>query len=192
MAREGRGWLSSLDLVPEVGRPAVEWADAELDRRDRVQSEILEELNERLAAAGVDAISRSAFNRHALRRALKQDARDWKLSLNGVADQFSGKDVDDSNLVVGEMIKSILWAAIQARGEEIDAKTAGEIARGYRHVVAAQLLSAQQRAKREQEFELKAEAAIDNVAKATGLTTDQAARLRSEILGVRPKETQGG
>ena len=53
--RPGRGRLSSMDLIPEEGQDDIVWAVAELNKRQRSAKEILFDLNDRLAAKGIDA-----------------------------------------------------------------------------------------------------------------------------------------
>lgn len=190
---DGRGRLSSLDLVPDEGRDEIHWAFVELNKRERSQADILFELNDRLAVHGIDPISKSAFNRAAVRASIAaRNVAEMRQVFAGIADQFSAKDIDDSNVVIGEMIKNMLMAVIQSVDGVIDAKGAMELAKGFHHVAAGQKLSAEQRAKRAAEFETKAEAAIETVVKATGLTAEQAAQLRRDLLGVRTPGASGG
>jgi hypothetical protein len=71
MARKGRGWLSSIDLLPEEAQPAMAQAIHALTERKKTQLEILDELNAELALLDPPQgpISRSAFNRHSLVKA---------------------------------------------------------------------------------------------------------------------------
>ena len=80
-ARQTRGRLSSLDLLPEDCTDDVVWAMGELNARKRSQADILFELNDRLAVKGCDIISKSAFNRRAVRVALIQARREEDAAL---------------------------------------------------------------------------------------------------------------
>ena len=51
--REGRGRLSSIDLLPDEAEPEVVWALEQLRDRKLPQTAILAEFNERLADKGI-------------------------------------------------------------------------------------------------------------------------------------------
>ena len=68
---EGRGRLSSIDLLPEEAQDDILWALGELNQRQRTQADILFELNDRLEAKGFEAISKSAFNRNSTKLAAR-------------------------------------------------------------------------------------------------------------------------
>ena len=76
--RVTRGRLSSLDLSPEEGHDDIVWAMAQLNERKRSQEDIRFELNDRLAVKGIDAISKSAFNRRAVRIAPTKGLPHWE------------------------------------------------------------------------------------------------------------------
>jgi hypothetical protein len=69
--RAGRGMLSSIDMLPACCRDDVMWTNAELRHRRLTQTEILQQLNTRLAAKGIKAISKGAFSRHSVRLAIE-------------------------------------------------------------------------------------------------------------------------
>lgn len=60
--------LSSIDLMPAEGRPALEWVKARLLERQISQTDILVGLNEQLIALDLPPVSKSAFNRYAVRQ----------------------------------------------------------------------------------------------------------------------------
>lgn len=59
--------LSSLEILPAEALPALQWAFDVLRARRMTQVAILDQLNERLDALGVPQVSRSSFNRYAIK-----------------------------------------------------------------------------------------------------------------------------
>jgi len=182
--RDGRGRLSSLDLVPDEGRDEVYWALAELNKRERTQADILVELNERLEAKGLDAISRSAFNRKAVRMAAAAKRLDEARHLfAGLADRFTPEKVDEANIGLGEVIKTLIFELTdpdKAHGP----KEAMELARAYLATIQGQRLSSDRRQKLTKEFSAKTSAAVDQVAREKGLSADTVEAIKAQILGV--------
>lgn len=188
--RLGRGRLSSIDLIPEEGQDDVVWAMDELNRRSRTQADILFELNDRLQAKGLAPISKSAFNRRAV-RSYSAAARiaEQRALFSGIADKFTPESMDEGNIVLGELIKVLITEIITAGAGKISPKGAMELASGYKAAIEGQKKSSEHRAKQVREFEEKAGKAIAAVAKSQGLSAQTVARLKAEILGVeKPKE----
>lgn len=185
----GRGRLSSIDLLPPEAEEDKIWALGELAKRERTQAEILINLNDRLARKGVDAISSSAFNRHAMRKirtaSRMQEGRDL---FAGMSKQFTAENVDEQTVVLGEFMKTLILELMIDREGEATPKDAMELARAYQSVVSAQKMSSERRAKLEREFAAKTEAAIEKVTAAIGLSADRAKQLRRDLLGVRLKD----
>ena len=71
--REGRGRLSSIDLLPEEAEEDVVWALEQLRARNLPQTVILAEFNERLADKGIEAISKSSWSRYAVLKRIRED-----------------------------------------------------------------------------------------------------------------------
>ena len=69
--RAGRGMLSSIDRLPDSCRDDVAWMNGALRERRITQTEVLAQLNARLAAKGVKPISKGAFSRHSVRLAVQ-------------------------------------------------------------------------------------------------------------------------
>lgn len=69
--RNGRGQLSSIDMLPEAADEAIAWANTALRERTMPQNEILRQFNAMLADHGIASISRSAFSRHSVRLAIE-------------------------------------------------------------------------------------------------------------------------
>jgi len=184
--RQSRGRLSSIDLLPEEGQDDVVWAMDELNRRARTQADILFELNDRLAVKGIAPISKSAFNRRAVRSyAASQRIAEQRALFSGIADQFTPESVDEGNIVLGELIKTLITEIIAAGAGKISPKGAMELASGYKAAIEGQAKSSDRRAKLVAEFESKAGAAVDAVARSRGLKPETVDELKAQILGIR-------
>jgi hypothetical protein len=181
-----RNRLSSIDLVPEDAQDDIVWAIGELNQRQRTQADILFELNDRLATKGVDPISSSAFNRKAMKlRAVQIRLDEARHIFTGIADQFTPDKVDDNSIVLGEFIKMLVFELTQADASERTPKMAMELARAFHDTVKGQAMSAARRTKLESDFKQKAEAAIEKVGAARGLSPEMKDAFRRELFGVR-------
>ena len=184
--RTTRGRLSSLDLMPDEAQDDIAWAMGELNQRKRTQADILFELNDRLDVKGVGIVSKSAFNRKAVRVSMvAARVAESRALFKDIAPQFTPEMVDESNLVIGELIKLLIADILDAGAGELNAKSAMELARGYQATIQGQRLSSDHRRKLQGEFAAKAGAAVDKVATATGLSAETRDRLRAELLGIR-------
>jgi hypothetical protein len=180
----GRGTLSSIDMLPEEAAEDVTWAVQELAVRRLTQEEIREAFNTRLAAKGIDPISRSAFHRKAMRLAAVQRRMSESRALfEGLAPQFTADKVDDSNVILGELIKTLIQELL-VDDTARDPKGAMELASAYQKTVSAMKISSERRAKLEAELAAKTVAAIDVVAKERGFTTETTEHIKSKILGL--------
>ncbi len=83
------------------------------------------------------------------------------------------------------MIKMLIMEHLDAGPELIDTKGAMELSRGYLAVIQGQKLSAARRVQLEAEFKAKTEKAVESVAREAGLSSDQVAQIRRDVLGVR-------
>ena len=184
--RAGRGRLSSVDQLPEEAQEDVVWAVGELNRREKTQSEILFALNDRLAAKGIDPISRSAFNRKSMKlAAMSNRLNEARHIFAGLAPHFTADTVDQHTIVVGEFIKLLVFELAQSEGEAIGTKGAMELARAHLAVIQGQKISAERRVALQREFAARAETAIDAVAREKGLTGDTVRGIKERILGLR-------
>ncbi|QRE74396.1 phage protein Gp27 family protein [Methylobacterium aquaticum] len=190
--RPGRGRLSSMDLVPEEGQDDIVWAIAELNKRERTANEILFEMNDRLAAKGIDPISKSAFNRKSLRlAAMSRRLDEARHIFSGIAPQFTAEKVDQGTVVLGEFIKLLILDLVEHDGGTIGTKGAMELARAHLAVIQAQKISAERRRALEADFKAEAEKAIDKVAKARGVSAEATEALRRELFGISPEAGRG-
>lgn len=190
--RQGRGRLSSLDLLPEEAQDDLVWALGELNQRSRTQADILFELNGRLEAKGIEPISRSAFNRRATRLARRTaQLEERRYVYAGIAERLTPEEVSKSDLVLGEFLKVLIDELLD--GSELTSKSVMELARAYKETVLAQRHSAAERRKAEEEAKKKINSAISNVEKslpAQAATVDGQEiirRIREDIYGIYTK-----
>lgn len=185
--RLGRGRLSTLDQLPEDAQEDVVWAVTQLNARQRLQADILFELNDRLAAEGVDPISKSAFNRASMKLAAASSrVNEARRIFEGIAPQFTAERVDENTIVIGEFIKLLVFELAQSDGQEIGTKGAMELARAHLAVIQGQKISADRRRQLEEGFKAEAGKAIEKVAAAKGLSVDVQAEMRAALFGVAP------
>lgn len=190
-ARQSRGRLSSMDLIPEEGQEDITWAVGELNKGTRTQRDILFELNDRLDAKGIDPISPSAFNRKSTKlAAMSNRLNEARHIFSGLAPQFTAEKVDDNNVVLGEVIKLLIFELVQDPGS-VDTKGAQELARAYLAAIQGQKLSGERRAALEERFKKQAADAIDKVAKARGLSQDVAEDMRAGLFGITKEKPRG-
>jgi hypothetical protein len=188
---KGRGRLSSLDLIPEEGQEDIRWAYAELNKRARTAAVILEELNGRLIDKGLAdyIISKSAFNRRSV--AIARAGERIKMSraiFSGIADHLTPENIDQGNIALGEFIKALIAELVSEAEGDLTPKQVMELARGFGAVVLAQKVSHDRKSKGEKDLAAKAEKTADAVAKVAreaGLSADQVAKIRRDVLGVR-------
>ena len=185
--RAGRGRLSSLELLPPEAQDDVAWARVELAKRDRTQAEILVEFNGRLVDRGIEPVSKSAFNRASVKlAAMANRLAESRAVFAGLAPQFTAETVDEQTVVLGEMIKLLIFDLVQNDGDTLSPKGAMELANAHLAVIRSQAVSAERRRKLEADFVEKAGKAVDQVAKAKGLSDDMRRDLRAELFGVAP------
>jgi hypothetical protein len=93
---------------------------------------------------------------------------------------------DDLTLIAAEAIKTLIFELLQQGGDAgLSPKGAMELANALRAATAAQASSTSRRQKIEKEFESKVEAVTDAMVKQVGLSADQVAQIRRDVLGVR-------
>lgn len=183
--RQGRGRLSSMDLIPEDGQDDIVWAVAELNKREKTANDILFELNDRLAAKDIDPISKSAFNRKSVKlAAMSNRLNEARHIFTGLAPQFTAEKVDEHTVVLGEFIKLLIFEIVQNEGA-VDPKGAMELAKAHLAVIQGQKISADRRIVLQREFAKGAEKAIDTVAKEKGLSGETVRGIKEKILGLK-------
>ncbi len=181
--RRGRTRLDSLELLPEDAQDDVVWAISQLNERRRSQADILFELNDRLEVKGIGPISKSAFNRKAMRlsrRASQLEER--RFIYAGIAEKLTPEEISKSDIVLGEFLKTLIDELLD--GDNLNSKNAMELARAYKETVVAQRHSAELRRKAEAEFADKTREAVEAVAKTKGISSDATETILATILGV--------
>jgi len=186
MARQGRGRLSSIDLLPECADADIAWVSGELRANKRLQKDILREFNARIADHGLAPVSVGAFSRYSVRKAEQFRKLDEvrRISSN-LVENLGVQGPDDVTMLVAQMIKGMAYNILEAGA--VDTKGVMELARGVRAAVQAQRLSADHRERMQKTIDKKSEEVIEKVAKEAGLSGDRINQLRRDFLGVREK-----
>ena len=185
--REGRGRLSSIDLLPEEAEEDVVWALEQLRETRLPQNTILMEFNERLADKGLEPISKSAWNRFAVRKAIQFRRIDEVQRISGELVKSLDPDTPDQvTVLVSELVKIRCFELLE--GKDLGSKELMEVARANSSAVGAQMVSADHRRKLEDEFDkrmVKVADKAEEIAREAGLSADRVAQLRRDFLGVR-------
>ncbi len=177
---DGRGRLSSIDLLPDEAQDDILWALGELNQRQRTQADILFELNDRLVAKGFDPVSKSAFNRRSTKLAARSRRIAERQAIYGaIAPSLTPEKVADTDLVLGEFLKTLIDELLDA--DNLGPKGAHDLAKAFHHTVNALKTSADHRARLVKEMAAKTEEAIEKVAAKTGMSSDIVAKFRAEL-----------
>mgnify|MGYP001120079996 CR=1 FL=1 len=190
--REGRGRLSSIDMLPEEAEPDIVWALDQLRAREKPSKMILAEFNSRLADRGIGAVSKSAWGRWSIRKAIQFRRLDEARHIASELVPSLGTDGPDHvTVMIAEMVKVSALELLE--GGEVSSKGLMELSRAVSSAVAAQKVSAENRRKLEDEVErrmAKAGEAVEKVAREAGLSADRALEMRRAYLGIKPKPDQ--
>jgi len=192
----GRGRISSIDRLPEWCDEAVRWAFTALKERDLTQLEILDGLNERIRAAAwaegvtdadaIPQISKSAFNRRAMRLAAVGRRLEETREIAAIlTPKFEGENAEQITLLLAQTIKSLTFEMLESAGDlKADGETAEMLmfaSRALKHAEEAARISADTKKRILQDFQSKAEEAVDKVAKAKGLSGDDVATFKAAL-----------
>lgn len=196
-----RGRLSEIDRLPDWADEAKLWAFEQLKERKLSQLEILDGFNARLKAASMaedmaaepPVISRSAFNRTAIRIAtLSRRLEETREIAAVIAPKLEDAGDNSLTLMVAETLKTLIAEMLGNAGElSPDGDTAEMLmmtSRALVHAEQAKRISADGRRKIESELQTRAAKAVDQVAKAKGLTADTVTAIKSKILGIEPRQ----
>lgn len=187
MANKGRGKLSTIDQLPDEAQPDIVWAHTELIDRKRLQIDILDEFNRRLADRGIGAISSSAFNRYSTRLALTtKRIEDTRRVVSALGDRLDATASDELTVMVSELGKTLVFELLQGAGEAgYSPKDAKELAMAARSFAQAQNVSSDRVIKLEREMTDKVEEVTELVSREAGLSAERAKEIREQVLGVR-------
>ncbi|MDO5704049.1 MAG: DUF3486 family protein [Paracoccus sp. (in: a-proteobacteria)] len=190
----GRGRLSSIDLMPAECDGIIQWAAAELARREQTQTEIYREfvtrceqlMAEYRGELEFDIPSFSSFNRYSMRQArLTRRLDQTRAIVASLADKFDPADSDNMTIMAGETIKALVFTMLgEADEDSIDPKSVMQLSAAFRQAVQAQSISSDRRRKAEADFKAQVEEAVTTVARTRGLTEDTVEAIKSQILGV--------
>lgn len=184
--REGRGRLSSIDLLPEEADADIVWALEALRERSMPQTAILDEFNGRLADRGIAKVSKSAFSRWSLRKATQFRRLDELRAIsNDMVTGLGADGADQVTVTVAEMLKAAVFESLEGQQNP---KSIMELSRALGAAVQAQKASAEHRRKLEERINVQVEKAAEQAstsAREAGLSEDVVAQIRRDVLGVR-------
>lgn len=187
---------SAIDQLPEECEGIVAWAAQELANTPRSQTEIYAEFRTKLIALqgelglAFDIPHFSSFNRHALRLA-KVTARLQRSQMiaDAVVARTDGEDADKLTQASTRLLKTIIFEMMEnAADDGFVPKEAHQAAAALYRLSMAENISTVRRQKLQAEFTQKAESAIESVSKELGLSAERVAQLRTEFLGIRPRD----
>lgn len=187
----GRGRPTGIEMLPEACSPLIIWAAGELQNRNRSQTDIYREFCERLLALndeydgslGIITPSFSAFNRYSIRLAvMTRRLNETREIAQVLAEKFDVKASDNVTVMAAEAIKNLI---VELLGGDVDAKGLQALSNALRAANQAQGVSTARRQKVEADFAAKADAAIEAVAKAKGMTKETVDDIKARILGIK-------
>ena len=183
--KEGRGHLSSIDMLPDEAEAAIVWANDQLRERKLPAAVILSEFNEQLADLGIPAVSKSAWGRYAVRKAIQFRRLDEIQRMGSeLARTMDAKAPDEVTIAVAEMLKVAAFEIL----EEGDLSTKGimELSRALQSAVSAQKGSAEYREKLEKERDARLEQArqkVGEIGKRKGVSPEAIAEINRALMG---------
>jgi hypothetical protein len=196
--RSGRGKLSSIELLPEVCDEHIAWANAELNERRMPQTEILREFNARIADHGCKPISKGAFSRYSVRKAIElRKALASQQITNTIIGQFNLNDRSSTTIATVELLKNriveLVMGAEDPKQLDIDyvsksLNRLSTIARREQQTLAAERKDEREEIqRREAEESRKREDAVrkvEKIATEAGLGSDRIEAIRKGVLGL--------
>jgi len=186
-----RGRLSSLELLPDEARPFVIAAIESLKARQRTQDDIRIELNNHLLSLGLDPVSKTAFNRKALAvSAAGEQLLQAREVASIMAEKLDEAPAGDIGALLNETIKTLVYDVIMEQSlsdESASIDMLKSASQALMRLEQARKMSVETRAKIMADFADKAEDAIHKVSSQAGLSADQVAQIRREVLGVVKK-----
>lgn len=161
--QEGRGRLSSIDLLPEEAEPDIAWALEQLRDRNKPSKMIFAEFNSRLADRGIGPIKKSAWGRWSIRKAIQFRKIDEARQIASELVPSLGTDGPDHvTMLIAEMVKVAAFQLLE--GDDIKPKALMELSRAVATAVGAQKTSAEHRRQLEAEVDAKLKKIAEAVA----------------------------
>lgn len=170
----GRGWLSSIELLPAECDGIIAWAARELSDRSRTQTEIYAEFvakcQELMAEHRGELEFRipafASFNRFAMRQArLTRRLDQTRDIVAALVEKHDPASSDNLTIMAAETLKAtILHMLAELDEDSMDPKGLMQLATALRQAMAAQSISSDRRTKVEKEFAAKVESAVATVA----------------------------
>jgi len=185
--REGRGRLSSIDMLPEEADDDLAWAMEQIRGRTMPQTAIVVEFNKRLADRGIAGVSKSAFSRWSVRKSIQFRKLDEVRHITSAIVGDLGTDgADQVTVAVAEMLKVAIYELLETG--TADSKGVMEMARALTSVVSAQKASHEHKRKLEERVAQQMEQAaskVEDVAREAGMSDERAVWMRKKLLGLR-------
>lgn len=196
--RSGRGKLSSIELLPEVCDEHIAWANAELNERRMPQTEILREFNARIADHGCKPISKGAFSRYSVRKAIElRKALASQQITNTIIGQFNLTDRSSTTIATVELLKNriveLVMGAEDPKQLDIDyvsksLNRLSTIARREQQTLAAERKDEREEIQRREAEESRqreeAVRRVEKIATEAGLGADRIEAIRKGVLGL--------
>lgn len=184
--RQGRGRLSSLEMLPEEADEALAWVNAELAEMKIPQTQILAEFNDRLAGIGVSPVSKGAFSRYSVRKAKANRAYAERMRMDAdLYDRLGADGAERATVTLSERLK-VAIAEVVEKGN-LSPKELNALANASRATVTAQRHALELRQKLEAELSAKvAEAQKDlgAIGKAHGISAEAMAKINQRLAGI--------
>lgn len=190
---EGRGRLSSIDLLPDEAEEAIVWAQQQLRARKLPQNVILSEFNEKLLDLNaqhdldppIEPISKSAFNRFSVRKAIIFRKIDEAHQVGGALVRSMDPEMPAQiTTAVAELIKATAFEILE--NDKPNAKGLMELSRAVATAVKAQSDGTDYSKKLARDVEAKLEEArrkIGEVGKAKGVSKEALAQINDALMG---------
>lgn len=198
--REGRGRLSSIEMLPEECDEDIAWANAALREKKMPQTEILRQFNARLADRGIKGISKGAFSRYTVRKSI--EVRKMEASrqiMDVVLARLEPGERSDGMIAATELLKYRIIEQVMAE-DEPDPKLLLNATLALQRLssTAAREAEVQRRDKRDQreederaaeetaraQAETEAAERVEKIASEAGLNADRIAAIRRGVLGL--------
>ncbi|WPJ68003.1 hypothetical protein STOPSMEL_27 [Sinorhizobium phage StopSmel] len=183
--QQGRGRLSTLEMLPEEAEADLVWLNEELRESKRPQVAILAEFNSRLADRGIAPISKGTFSRYSVKKARQWREYDERLRLSKALCEGMGPDgADTMTVAISERLK-MAADELLAKGN-LSAKEIAALANANRAAVTAQRHSAELRRLLEAEYAERLKRAAQDVAgiaKKAGVSDETMEEINRRLVG---------